>query len=264
MTINSTQSAAPIQKQTGAGAGKPSVGQYVQQKATKTLGPKVQADLVKDLKSGSYEKFVSDIESLPADQRLKALNDLRMKNPDQYGQLLDGIRDKKVSNEDLKTGVALDRIRNSTWADSEEGKATLKQLEKQYAAGNIHVVNKSEMDKEERAMGATPADASIQIAREVMDAPDAAAAVLAHEGMHSMHNATSTKGKTMVAEETAGNMVMAKVWTELQGASGFKRTGIAEEASLDKTASHYDSKMPEDTADMKKYVKDAYTEFHKK
>lgn len=262
-TTIQTQSTSAVQRPAHSNAGsKPSVAQYAKQKADKALGPKVEAGLVKDIEGGSYDKFVTDMQGLSPEQRLKALSNLREKHTDDYIKVLDAIRDHKISDDNLKTGVAIDRIKDTEWSNTQEGKDTLKQLEKQYASGNIHVVPKKQIDKEERAMGATPADASINIAKEVMDSPDAAAAVIAHEGMHSMHDATNTKGKTMVDEETAGNMVMAKVWTQLQEVPGFKKAGIDEEASLDKTASHYSPKFPDDAADMKKYVSGAYKEFY--
>jgi hypothetical protein len=230
---------------------------------------------VKDLEGASYDKFVKDMQGLSPEQRLKAINNLRMNHQDDYLKMLGAIREHKISDDNLKTGVAIDRIKVTEWSDSKEGKATIEQLEKQYASDKIQVVPKKQIDEKERAMGATPSDASIKIAKEVMDSPDAAAAVIAHEGMHSMHDATNTK-LGMIDEETAGNMVMAKVWTGLRGwearndreetiapAVGFQRTGSPEEASLDLTAGHLDRDHLDDSKAMRKYVKGAYTEFHK-
>ncbi|MFN8607535.1 MAG: hypothetical protein U0931_08385 [Vulcanimicrobiota bacterium] len=237
------------------------VAKFAQNAAHKALGPKVSAAVLKDVQGHDYKKLAADLKKLSPQQRLDALADLRQKhNGDAYSDMLNDMRDGKIGDEDLKIAIGIDRVKVTAWAATEEGSMVVKQLEDRYAAHKIKVDSKDHLG----GMGSTPevdvqkgkngegTDSTINIARELFTSPDAEAAILAHEGVHSLHSATGTR-QGAVSEEVSGNKAMVTVWQQLETEQTHRYQGTAEERSIDETASYNTG-----DAEFRKHIKELY------
>ena len=247
-----------------------SVARHVQQKANRALGPKEKAATLADIKKHDYSQLSADMAKMSGKQRLQALTDLRMNHPEEYNSLLSDVREGKVADAQIKIGIGIDRIHDTDWADTDQGKKAVAQLEQQYADGKIVSQSKAKIE----GLGSTVNDdlkaghdgkktgSTINVASELLNSPDAAAAVLAHEGQHSAR-AQNGEMKPMVSEETDGNMALARVYTERSNMDTFKSSGSEEEKSLDTTSTFYDPGSPDNDKLMRAHVKKGYTEFYK-
>ncbi len=237
-----TKTAAPVQAtQPKAAPAKPgSAAKFAQAKADKTLGPKLNATVLSDVKSHDYKKMATDMATMTGQQRLDALQDLRAHHPEEYQALLADMRAGKIESNQVKVGISIDNLKATDWSDSESGKKVIPHLEKQYAAGLIGVgdpdkvggLGRTDFIDPKATRDGKGTGSVITVSSKLANSPEGMAAVLAHEGQHSQR-ASIGKMERPLKEETDGNMVMATVWN---GYDSTKYEGLERGSALDKTA----------------------------
>lgn len=234
MQIHHSAPLQTVQNSAKAGA-RGSVAKFVAQKADKALGAKTLGQIQKHDYSG--------LVGLKGQDRLDALADLRRNHPQQYTDMLADVRAGKVEDKGFKLGVGLDRLKDTDFAKSKDGQEIVAHLEQQYAAEQV----KSADHKSVGGLGKTDfggGKATITLSDKLLNSPEGTAAILAHEGMHSLR-ATTNRRATPLQEETDGNMITGQVWNEF--GSQKRDSNSPAIADLDATASYYvegdDSKM---------------------
>lgn len=286
-SIQGTRTTAPTQAAGKAPARATSkLNDFVQNRAEQVLG-KPAADFLKAwqapaakpaeaLASKDFAGLERSFRMMDKGERLQALSDMRAKDPENYKALLGAIRSGDIKDSSVTLPAGIDRLRSTKWAQEGEGKEVTQHVINQYnapakdpwaadsriAVGNTdgHVA-KTQADEPgpEAGRGGKGAKSSINLSPDVAGSPEVLAALLAHEGQHSMRTSQG-KLKNELFEETDAHHNQSAVWNEFseEERGQAKNPGTNRVAmTFDIDAAHYqaDSKRP-----MMGYVAREYTD----
>lgn len=240
-SITKTQPTGSVHSANKTAASQPGTLDFVKQRATQVLGQLGLGEVVKKLqaeppkvsdaiKSKDFKGVEWAFGSMSKSARLAALEELRQKDPKAYDSLLGAIRHGDIKDSDVTLPAGIDRLRNTEWAKTSEGKEVTAHVIGQYekdakdpwaADSRIAVGNtdghtaKTEADtpSAEAGRNGKGVETSIRVSKAATSNPEVLAALLAHEGQHSLRNSKGSL-KRELAEETDAHYNQSAVWKE--------------------------------------------------
>lgn len=162
-------------------------------------------------------KIVKELAGTTGKEARAYVANLRLKNPAEYKLLLANVRAGMIKDPKIAMPLTVDLAASSTWGKG-PGKEQIKNLEKMFDAGNVKfgevaddnhaVTTPGDISKTQNGMGTS---SSITLDNHLLDAPEVAAAALAHESTHALHYKKGDN-PSLLQSETEGEMALAAVW----------------------------------------------------
>jgi hypothetical protein len=169
--------------------------------------------------------IVGKLAKLPPDKQIGFVHELRAKDPAKFDALVTAIRAGKVSDPKVVLPVSIELISGTAWGATADGKAVLAQVRDMYAKGKVTLGNVQDNNlgftKPDKAsdglVGGKGTPSEIILNTRLAGAPEALAAVLAHEGLHAYQYAKALTPKSALDVEVGASLVGARVWAEMGG-----------------------------------------------
>ena len=164
-----------------------------------------------------YSKL-SQMSGTPAQKR-ELLAKFHQSHPTEYAALIKDVRAGKVKDANFQTLVALETLGGTKWAKTPDGAKTMAHLTKLHNEGRIVTeqdpggLGHSSNIGSGSGRDGSKVDTKITLQTALLDSPEGAAAILAHEGQHSYRASQGTM-KRVLAEEVDAHTTQNAVWTE--------------------------------------------------
>jgi hypothetical protein len=197
---------------------------------------------------------IDKLAKLSPAKQLEYVHALRDKSPAKFDALVSAIRAGGVTDQKVLLPVALELAASTPWGSGADGKSVLDQVRKMYVDGKVNIgsVYKDNLGftkpakESDGLVGGKGTTSEITLNAKLAGAPEALAAVLAHEGLHAYQFAKALTPKSELDTEVGASLVGARVWNEL-GADKEKVTGKDAQAMIKQMkdeAASYDPKKP--------------------
>lgn len=168
-------------------------------------------------------KAAASANGLAGKPRAEQLAALEKMSDAQLGVVRGAVRGGLVPDPHVAMGVSLETAARTRWAARGEGKEATAQAKEQFAAGKLAFSDNPDGATSAGAeeLAYTSPDGQVRLHDSLARRPEAAAALIAHEGQHSLRmekvGAKKASKASELDEETDAHVAQTAVWDELKG-----------------------------------------------
>jgi hypothetical protein len=200
--------------------------------------------------------ILDKLAKLPPAKQLEYVHALRDKSPAKFDALVAAIRAGGVTDQKVLLPVAFELAASTPWGRGADGKPVLDQVRKMYVDGKVNIgtvfndnlgITHPARESDGR-VGGKGTTSGITLNTKLSGAPEALAAVLAHEGLHAYQYARALTPTKDLQVEVGASLVGARVWSEL-GADKEKVAGKDAQAMVKQMKDEAASYDPKKSAD---------------